>query len=124
MKLTRTGQVVAWVAVAGAVGLLFYFVNPTQAAWLPACPWHTMTGWNCPGCGSTRALHQLACGNPVAALRLNPLTVLALPVVGIWLARRDRPEIKPIWIWLGIGVALAFGVLRNIPAYPFTLLNP
>ncbi|MEI6085093.1 MAG: DUF2752 domain-containing protein [Verrucomicrobiota bacterium] len=107
--------------VASAVGLVFHFVNPTQAAWLPACPLHTLTGWNCPGCGTTRALHQLACGHPVAAFRLNPLTVLALPVAGLWLARRERPAIKPVWLWLGIGALLAFGVLRNLP---ITFLNP
>lgn len=91
---------------------------------MPACLFHSLTGWNCPGCGSTRALHQLARGHLVTALGFNPLIVLALPVVGIWLIRRDRLVVKPTWIFLLVTVTLAFGVLRNVPSYPFTLLNP
>ncbi|MEL6496345.1 MAG: DUF2752 domain-containing protein [Cyanobacteria bacterium J06623_7] len=36
-------------------------------------------GFYCAGCGMFRALHQLLNGNLWAALRLNPLLVMALP---------------------------------------------
>jgi hypothetical protein len=109
-------------AVMALAGL--YFVNPGACALLPPCFFHALTGLHCPGCGSTRALHQLAHGHLLAALRLNPLTIGALPLIGYLLTRRSAPPVKPVWIWVLLGVVIAFGVLRNLPAYPFTLLAP
>ncbi|MCG3147626.1 MAG: hypothetical protein PCFJNLEI_01066 [Verrucomicrobiae bacterium] len=60
----------------------------------------------------------------MAALQFNPLTILALPVIGFWLVRENHSAPKPLWIWLTLGIALAFGIARNIPIYPFTLVNP
>jgi len=71
--------------VAAAVGC--YFFDPTQWAFLPGCPLHALTGLHCPGCGSTRALHQLAHGHLGAAFGLNPLAVGALPVLGFFALR-------------------------------------
>lgn len=54
---------------------------------------------------------------------MNPLTLSLLPLL---LALYFRPRLlgRPdtaYAIWVGI---LLFGVLRNIPAFPFTLLVP
>jgi hypothetical protein len=38
--------------------------------------------------------------------------------------RGELGTMKTIWIWVLLGVIIAFGLLRNIPAYPFTLLTP
>jgi hypothetical protein len=38
--------------------------------------------------------------------------------------RGDTSTVKPGWIWLLLVAIVAFGVLRNIPVYPFTLLAP
>lgn len=118
MKLTQTGQVVAWASIAIAVGVGLYFLNPATLAWVPDCPLHTLTGLNCPGCGATRAVYQLSRGHVIAALHLNPL-IFALPVAA-WVVWRNRPAL----IWPGLALVIAFGILRNIPAYPFTLVNP
>ena len=32
--------------------------------------------------------------------------------------------IRPVLIWALLGIILAYGVLRNIPVYPFSLLAP
>lgn len=45
---------------------------------LPGCLFHALTGWPCPGCGSTRALLAAAHGDLGGALRWNPLAVAAL----------------------------------------------
>lgn len=52
----------------------------------PPCPFYTLTGWRCPGCGSQRAIHQLLNGNVIAAWHYNPLMVAAIPyvTVGMW----------------------------------------
>ena len=47
------------------------------AGLLPACPWHTVTGFACPGCGSTRAILRLLEGDLAAGLAFNPLAACA-----------------------------------------------
>ena len=108
-------------AVAAAVG---FAVDPERVSIFPPCPLHRYTGLWCPGCGTTRALHQLLHGNVVSAFRFNPLAISLLPVIGYLFVRREEDMLKPVWIWTFLGVVVAFGVLRNIPVYPFTLLAP
>jgi hypothetical protein len=83
-----------------------------------------MTGLQCPGCGSLRAIHQLLHGHFAAAFRLNALLMVSLPFVGWfglrWLRARMKNSpapivIRPIWLWCGFGVLVVFGVLRNLP---------
>src|SRR5437867_1628628 len=95
----------------GAALILLWFVNPETASWLPQCPLHAWTGWCCPGCGSTRALHQLLHGHLLAALQLNPL-ILALPLGAV------RTRLRAPWVWALLTVVVAFGVVRNLPWYP------
>lgn len=109
--------------VAIVAGLLFIF-DPTHLGIFPPCPLYTLTGLWCPGCGSTRALHQLLHGNLMAALRFNPLAISLLPLAGYLSVRGERVALKAVWIWALLGSVITFGVLRNIPTYPFTLLAP
>jgi hypothetical protein len=108
----------------GTVWFLFFMIDPATQPLLPPCLFHTFTGLHCPGCGATRALHQMATGNLVAALKLNALVVLGLPLGCLIALRRKRYHL-PAWCLrtLFIGIAL-FGLARNIPLFPFTLLAP
>jgi hypothetical protein len=126
--------------VAGSVGLaaagatVLFLFDPSTAAFYPPCPFHALTGLWCPGCGTTRALHELLCGDIAAAFGLNPLMVLMLPYLGysalsyaaLGLRGRLLPEVlvSRLWAWLALGVILAYWVLRNLPLYPFSLLAP
>jgi hypothetical protein len=113
---------------AAAVAALFAY-QPRELWFLPGCQFNRLTGLDCPGCGMTRAIHHLLHGRALVALHCNALFTLALPcvaVVGVW--RWWQPYTVPAWKpaytwWLLVVIAL-FGVLRNIPAYPFTLLAP
>ena len=115
-----------------AVGVVFFFFNPVTTAFYPKCLFHEMTGLYCPGCGSTRALYSLMHGEFREALRDNALVVLALPLLGAMLlarAFRRRPPIaarrfKLGWLILLLTGIIAFGVARNIPCRPFSLLAP
>ena len=120
-------------AVAAAAAFL-YAVNPSQwSPWLQ-CPFHAVTGLDCPGCGTVRALHQLLHGHVLAALRLNALSMSLLPFLGypflsnVMLVARGRgfPRVMVPWAvgWSLVAVVLAFWVLRNIPVWPLTLLAP
>ncbi len=99
---------------------------------LPPCPFLSLTGLYCPGCGSTRCLHALAHLDLSAALSMNPLLVLALPALTlmlVWAAGLRPSALAPVmrvlgnargWLWLLLG----FGVLRNLPISPFSALAP
>jgi len=117
----------------GAAGYLFAF-DPAREGTYPICLFHRFTGLYCAGCGTARALHQLLHGCVLAALDLNPLLILALPVlawIGVprwvaWLRGRPRPRrrIGIAWVLAIITVVLLYTIARNIPLWPFTVLAP
>ena len=82
----------------------------------------------------TRALHQLAHGHVTAALSYNPLLVVSMPLIVYWvvsqtflvLSGRTLPRIHvpDKLLWAALAGVVVFGVVRNIPYYPFTLLAP
>ena len=121
-------------AVIVAVSAFLFLFDAAGSALYPPCPFHLLTGLYCPGCGTLRALHQLLHGNLPQALHMNPLMVLLLPFLGYAFvsysmqAIRRRPLtsflLPPFWIWLLLGIVVAFAVLRNIPIHPFLLLAP
>jgi hypothetical protein len=129
-RLQSAGFVLLAVCALGFV----YLFNPGTSTLFPTCPFLALTGCYCPGCGSLRALHQLTRGHLAVALGLNPLMVLSLPFIGYFFVSRatfaavGRPLrtffIRPVLIRALFGIILAYGVLRNIPVYPFSLLAP
>lgn len=135
---TVRGRVFAAALICATMGALVYlfFFNPAgdTAAVYPSCPLYLLTGLYCPGCGTLRGLHQLLHGHLGAAFGFNPLMVLALPFIGYaylsyaMLVFRGsslpRFFVPPVLIKALFWVVIAFGVLRNIPAYPFSLLAP
>ncbi len=120
--------------VLAAGSAVLFFFDPLSSDLYPPCPFYALTGLYCPGCGTTRALHQLLHGHLGEAFGLNPLMVLILPFLGYSLLSyaafgvrgRALPDIfaLPFWGWLVLGTVLAYWVLRNIPLYPFSLLAP
>jgi len=130
---THWQRVIVFCAVAAGAAVLFFF-DPARYGWYPSCPFHAWTGLACPGCGATRALHQLLHGHLLAALRLNALVALALPVaaaiclVHFLRTGQARPRlagvIHPAWIWIVLGIVVGFGIVRNLPVPPFNQLTP
>ena len=116
----------ATVALAGTAAMAVLFVfDPSTAGFFPVCTLHEMTGWQCPGCGGLRAVHQLSHGNIAAAWHLNPFVVALLPV-GLWLGLREMVHVltgrqwpglvtRPLFGWLLAGALILFGILRNVP---------
>jgi hypothetical protein len=120
--------------VAIGAALLLFFVDPAAGNGLyPPCPFHYLTGLHCPGCGSLRATHQLLHGNIRGAFALNPLYILMVPFLGYALLSRlvERLRGTPLPIrFLSRGEIMAlaivfilYGILRNLPLWPFTLLS-
>jgi len=122
--------VVLMVAVLGSGAVLFFF-DPAKHGFYPICLFHSLTGWNCPGCGATRAAYQLLHGHLLRALHDNALFVLALVALtaqSAWFVMqkiRNQPVafiVSPMMLWALLITAFAFTVLRNLPS--FSWLSP
>ena len=133
----RITTAIATIASIPVLLFLFYVLyrfDPTKVSFYPRCMFHDLTGLNCPGCGTLRGLHQLLHGHLITALHYNALTIIALPFLCYYFLSELLKRVKgkglpnifksPVWGWVLVGTAIAFWILRNIPAYPFTLLSP
>jgi hypothetical protein len=104
-------------------------VDPNEAGHYPTCPFLAVTGFQCPGCGSMRAVHALAHGRIGEAFGLNVLTMAMLPLLAFfwlrWARARalDRPVrtkvAHPVLIWTLFGAVLLFWLIRNLPVGSF-----
>lgn len=120
-------------ALAGGAAAIAYF-DPSKPNFLPACPLFALTGLACPGCGLTRGFHALFHGDIITAIDFNALTPLWAVIfayVGLsltLLAIRGRGlpmwPTNPKFVAVAGIVLLLFGIVRNIPVYPLTILFP
>lgn len=87
----------------------------------PTCPFHLLTGWNCPGCGGLRMTHDLLHGDFAAAVTDNVFLLVGLPLLAIWLAVRARGGRKLMpraAVAIVIVAAVTWTVVRNLPGFP------
>lgn len=114
-----------WLGVGGAICFLalYTLVDPSTSVWLPRCPLLTLTGLECPGCGSQRAVHALLNGDLPGAWGFNPLLIVMLPVVGLMayaeLRREHHPRLHramahPALILTVLAMVVGWGVMRNL----------
>jgi hypothetical protein len=99
--------------------------DPSDGGLFLPCPFRTLTGWWCPGCGLTRATHHLFRGDVVQAARYNLFVVLVLGAIAaawlIWLVQASGRSIDwvrriPVWSQvLAATVLVGFAVIRNLP---------
>ena len=138
-NLTESSGITRALAASGATALLggsavVAYFDPTQAHFFPVCPLYSLTGFACPGCGLTRGFHALFHGDIATAIHFNALTPIWAIIFGLVLVSlvlfairgRGLPfgKISPHWLWVLASVLLVFGILRNLPVYPFALLYP
>ena len=126
----RLTALLIWLSIAIGATYLFIF-EPGKTGFFPACPFRTLTGFTCPGCGSTRVLHRLLHGDIVSALEFNPLMVLSLPFLLYALFRYtaeavsgrplQRHNLDAKYIWMLFGVIMSFWIFRNTRFYPFPI---
>jgi uncharacterized protein DUF2752 len=115
---------------AGAVGYVLVR-EPTDGAFdQPTCLLKFTTGYDCPGCGGTRAFYFLVQGNLPAAARHHLIFVFAVPFL-VWayvawagnrLFRWRLPQLRPGGAMIGVflGALAVFTVLRNLSWEPFS----
>jgi hypothetical protein len=115
-----------WVALGLAAALLLGLLaafNPANHSFYPICIFYRVTGWQCPGCGGLRAVHQLLHGHIATAFRYNQGVVMVLPVVLTLAARRwlygpGKPQshrAKARWAWAAFALLVVFWIVRNLP---------
>ena len=125
----RSVSIGIWIVLICGAIYVFSF-EPGKTGFFPPCMFRQLTGLTCPGCGSTRALHQLLHGHFVAAFALNPLFIIAIPFLLLALARhtvfalqgkQPKPNALPSsYIYLIFVIVLSFWIFRNTPLYPFS----
>ncbi len=128
----------AWVAplaalgcAGGAVGYTLW-ADPTNVAAdaIPSCLVKLTTGFDCPGCGGTRAAWYLLHGDLPAASRHHLLFVFVVPVLiyayVAWAGRAmfgwniPSPRISPAMLGWFLAAWGVFMIVRNLPWEPFT----
>jgi hypothetical protein len=119
------------VCFLGGVGYVLA-TDPTDANAFssPTCLIRLTTGFDCPGCGGTRAFWYLLHGNIPAAARSHLLAVFAAPFLVYayitWVAdtafKRKLPPLRlsPKAISLFLAAWGVFTIARNLPWAPFT----
>lgn len=103
-------------------GIVYFIITQITSFRVP-CPFYTLTGLLCPGCGVTRMIISLARLDFSAAFGYNPALMCLMPV---WLAGYIvyliwKPECLSRKGWLfnagaygTIALLLIFGVVRNV----------
>ena len=121
--MTRTAIISSVALGLGVLFVVYALIDPATAWWMPKCPFHLLTGYDCPGCGSQRAVHALLHGDVTRALRENALLVCLLPAMAVMgyaeLTRRRNPRLyrltcRPAVIFTILGLVIVWSVVRNI----------
>ena len=109
--------------LAWAVGLFLYLVPPFGNSPYPDCTFHRLTGYRCPGCGGTRALHSLLHGEIGAAWSYNQLITILIAgcvIFATMVIMRTPACRRPVdalptrsLTLVALIVTLAFGIGRN-----------
>lgn len=124
-------------ALIGAVllaGATYLYLRGSTGAGIP-CPTYALTGLYCAGCGSSRALQSILHLEFYQAFRYNPLMVVLLPFFALYFgvlavgyiryAKDIVDEKLPFRVlYVVVVIVIAYSVVRNIPVFPFHLLQP
>lgn len=106
-----------------ALTVILFVFDPTATHWMPQCPSHYLTGYDCPGCGTLRAIHAILHGDIAAAWHFNAALFFAVPLiialalaphtrVGSPLRRFADSRWTPLTVLL---LLIAWTILRNLP---------
>lgn len=117
-----------------AIGATVGYRDPQRLPFAPRCPSRAVLGLECPGCGSTRAVHYLVNLDPGMAWRHNPaLLLIGVPLLLFFMAGliatitagRHWSLVAPRRTGLLIaGMFIVYAVVRNLPYPAFDALRP
>lgn len=119
------------VGAAAVASCAFVAANDPSTTRIWPCPFKSLTGLPCPGCGATRAAYQLMHGNVGAAIQFNAVAVflifpLLIGLYVLWaLPRFGGPTLvkklhMPTWAaWVLLTITLTWWTVRLLPFEPF-----
>lgn len=126
MTIKRAHFFIIYPVITGSIALIYKYFNPLESVFFPSCPIKTITGVDCPGCGTQRAAHHLLNGEFQLAFAQNSLLFILVPylLLGFYLQLVPQPtetefKLRSVLysqkaiIILGI-VALMYTIIRNI----------
>lgn len=120
LRLRRLGIIAG---VGAVLCCIYYFMDPALSPYAPKCIVRLLTGYDCPGCGSQRAIHALLHADLAGALRSNLLLVVTLPYLIFWVwvetdpacsPRLHRTLNSPVAIYIILTLIITWWVVRNI----------
>jgi hypothetical protein len=124
----RSTVITIWSLLVAGAAYVFMF-EPGRSGFFPICLFRYFTGFTCPSCGITRALHQVLHGDFLTAFTLNPLLLIAIPFLLFALVRYSvtvlrggvpRPNTLPApYVYAIFFIVVSFWIFRNTPFYPF-----
>ena len=113
---------------------LYFFWDPSYSNIFPKCPFYSITGIYCPGCGSQRTAHKILNGDVLEGIRHNYLIALLALVLlyQTFMFIMNKVLNKGVVnllhkskVTTGILILIIlFWILRNINLFPFTELAP
>lgn len=124
-KIKKIGVAVAISLVLVATAFFFYTFDPEKVVLFPKCPFLLTTGYECPGCGSQRALHSILHLNFKSAFSHNALILFLIPYIlfGAYLeffnGKNRFPKLEKFFFgkWAAIivvSVIIVYWVVRNL----------
>lgn len=118
----RFSRLCVWLLAVGLLAVYALF-DPSSSVLFPKCPFRMLSGLECPGCGSQRAVHSLLHGDIGGALGYNALLVVSLPYLLLLLyselMRTRQPRLyaalhRPWMIWMVFVVVIGWWIGRNM----------
>jgi hypothetical protein len=107
--------------LAAALGYIGLIDPHKPGSFFPVCPFRLLTGWNCPGCGGLRMIHDVLHGDFAAAITDNVVLLTGAPLLAGWMMLRRRARKPPVTLPAAATVVialLAWTVVRNLPGFP------
>ena len=118
-------HVISSIAVLILLCSFYFSINPTNSYLIPKCPFHLLTGLDCPACGIQRALHYFLHGEWGTAIKYNYFLIISVPYfctvafttfsknTHILFAKRIVQHPTTVKIFLSL--TILWWVIRNIP---------
>ena len=109
------------ILILAAVVAAYMLLRQLTGFYIP-CFFHSITGFQCPGCGSTRMLAALMRLDFAAAYSYNPFLFVSLPFLAFECIyefcfthdNKTFARINNVILGLYCAAALVFGVMRNL----------
>ena len=125
-KFWKDGKVIEELTPEDKFFFVYLLTNPATTHILPPCFIYELTGFQCAGCGATRAVHQILNLNFKEAFILNPLIFIYAVLVMYFLIKLvilklQKKDIKAILkkeitiiLYILLVLTVVFMTLRNI----------